>query len=84
MIENEENLNNLGDNVVIAIIQKDGEVSWVVSENMTTEQQDSFKKIFAVTQSPSIILKLVILIELMLLTIVFTFENMLGKKDGKK
>jgi uncharacterized BrkB/YihY/UPF0761 family membrane protein len=84
MIKNEENLNNLEDNVVIAIIQKDGEVSWVVSENMTKEQQDSFKKVFAVTQSPSIILKLVILIELMLLTIVFTFENMLGKKDGKK
>lgn len=84
MIKNEENLNNFEDNVVIAIIQKDGEVSWVVSENMTKEQQDSFKKVFAVTQSPSIILKLVILIELMLLTIVFTFENMLGKKDGKK
>jgi len=84
MIENEENLNNFGDNVVIAIIQKDGEVSWVISENMTKDQQDSFKKIFAVTQSPSIVLKLIILIELMLLTIVFTFENMLGKKDGKK
>ena len=84
-MKNNEDINNLiEENIVIAIVQKNGDLSWIISNNMTKEQEVSFKKIFAVTQNPSIILQLFLLIELAILTIIYAFENAIGKKNGKK
>ena len=84
MNDNEDTNKLIEENIVIAIVQKNGDLSWIISNDMTKEQEVSFKKIFAVTQNPSIVLQLFLLIELALLTIIYFFENMLGKNNGKK
>ena len=81
---NEDKNNLIEENIVIAILQKNGELSWIIGNNMTKKQEATFKRIFAVTQKPSIVLQLFLLIELALLTIIYSFENALGKKNGKK
>lgn len=81
---NEDKNNLIEENIVIAILQKNGELSWVIGNNMTKKQEVTFKRIFAVTQKPSIVLQLFLIIELALLTIIYSFENVLGNKNGKK
>ena len=81
---NEDKNNLIEENIVIAILQKNGELSWVIGNNMTKKQEATFKRIFAVRQKPSIVLQLFLLIELALLTIIYSFENVSGKKNGKK
>lgn len=81
---NEDKNNLIEENIVIAILQKNGELSWVIGNNMTKKQEVTFKRIFAVTQKPSIVLQIFLIIELALLTIIYSFENVSGKKNGKK
>jgi hypothetical protein len=78
------NDNLIEDNIVIAVLQKNGEISWIIGKDMTKKQEVTFKKIFAITQKPSIVLQLILIIELAILTIIYSFENVLGKKNGKK
>ena len=78
------NDNLIEDNIVIAVLQKNGEISWIIGKDMTKKQEVTFKKIFAITQKPSIVLQLILIIELAILTIIYAFENVLGKKNGKK
>lgn len=78
------NDNLIEDNIVIAVLQKNGEISWIIGKDMTKKQEVTFKKIFAITQKPSIALQLILIIELAILTIIYSFENVLGKKNGKK
>lgn len=81
---NEDKNNLIEENIVIAILQKNGALSWIIGNNMTKKQEVTFKRIFAVTQKPSIVLQLFLIIELALLTIIYSFENVLGNKNGKK
>ena len=64
----------LSENIMIAIITEAGNVSWISTDIPTSKQYRAFQKMFAVSTSPSIILRLILFIEIMILKILFSFE----------
>ena len=65
----------------IAMISEDGNINWVISENISLQQEKMFRKIYAVTVKPSLVLLLFLHLEILLLNIIIYFENFLKGKD---
>lgn len=68
----------------IAMITEDGLVNWIVSENITKEQEKTFKKIYAVTEEPSIVLIFFLKLEIFLLNFLILLQNMFKGKNNEQ
>lgn len=66
----EENI----ESITIAVITESGKVAWVISGDPTKKQIQQFQKIFAVTHNPSIVMKVMLLIEITILKLINSFE----------
>lgn len=67
--------------IMIAVIQESGEVTWITSDEPTKYQQKQFKKIYAVTHNPSFVMNIILFIEIMILNLLYVFENF---KNGEE
>ena len=75
---NEENEENA---FAILMILEDGNVNWILSENISKDQEKTFRKIYAVTAKPSLILLLFLYLEIFLLKIILYFEHTIKGKN---
>ena len=64
----------------IAMITEEGDINWILSEDISIEQEKIFKKIYAVTVSPSIVLLFFLHLEILLLGIILFFERIFKRK----
>ena len=65
----------------IAMITEDGTVNWILSEDITEEQEKMFRKIYAITANPSVVLLFFLHLEIFLLNFILYLERILkGKK----
>lgn len=66
----------------IAMITENGDVNWILSEDISLEQEKMFKKIYAVTVKPSIVLLFFLHLEIFLLGIILFFERIFKRKNN--
>ena len=67
----------------IAMITEDGTVNWILSEDITEEQEKMFRKIYAVTVSPSVVLLFFLHLEIFLLNFILYLERILKGKNNE-
>jgi hypothetical protein len=80
----DKNLENqiLSENIMMAIIDEEGEVTWIVTGNPTSIQKKQFQKIYVITNKPSLVLKILMFVEITMLRFLVFVEN-LFKKERK-
>ena len=66
----------------IAMITEDGDINWIISEDISIEQEKVFKKIYAITVKPSIVLLFFLHLEIFLLNIILFFERIFKRKNN--
>ena len=65
------------------MISEKGKVNWVLSEDITEEQEKMFRKIYAVTVSPSVVLLFFLHLEIVLINFILYLENLLKGKNNE-
>ena len=73
----------LTQNTMIAVLDEQGEVTWIVSGYPTKKQKKQFQKIYVVTNKPSAILNILMFVEIHMLKFLVFIENVFkkGNKD---
>ena len=71
----------INEKIMIAIIQETGELTWITANNPTEKQYKQFQKIFAVTHNPSFIMSIILFIEIMILKLLYAFEDIHKGED---
>ena len=66
----------------IAMITEAGDINWILSEDISIEQEKVFKKIYAITVKPSIVLLFFLHLEIFLLGIILFFERIFKRKNN--
>tara|TARA_B000000557_G_scaffold233757_1_gene208479 strand:+ start:509 stop:757 length:249 start_codon:yes stop_codon:yes gene_type:complete len=66
----------------IAMITENGDVNWILSEDISLAQEKMFKKIYAVTVKPSIVLLFFLHLEIFLLGINLFLERIFKRKNN--
>lgn len=66
----------------IAMITENGDVNWILSEDISLAQEKMFKKIYAVTVKPSIVLLFFLHLEIFLLGVILFFERIFKRKNN--
>lgn len=69
--------------IAIAMINEEGEVNWILSEDITSKQEKMFKKIYAVTVSPSVVLLFFLYLEIFLLNFILYLEQIFKGKNNE-
>ena len=67
----------------IAMITEEGDVNWILSEDISIEQEKMFRKIYAVTAKPSIVLLLFLHLEIFLLNFILYLERIFKGKNNE-
>lgn len=62
------------------LIDKEGNIQLLLPEDPSLEQDDLFLKVVAVTTSPSIVLKTILYIELLLIKAQYIFKSLFYKE----
>jgi len=83
MLEKEIEDQILTKNTLIAIINEEGEINWIISGQPTLKQKIQFQKIYIVTDRPSLVLQVFIFIEIRMLKLVNFFEKLFTKENKK-
>lgn len=65
--------------ILMSVINKEGEVIWFMSDEISNKQEKVFQKIVAVSTSPSVVLLLFLKIEIILLGFTLWLENKFSK-----
>jgi len=65
--------------ILMSFINKEGEVIWFMSDEISIKQEKMFQKLAVVSSSPSLILLLFLKIEILLLGTILWFENKFKK-----
>ena len=83
MKDESNNLDNeiINEKIMLAIIQESGELTWITANEPTNEQSKQFQKIFAVTHNPSFIMHIILFIEIMILKLLYAFEDINKGQD---
>jgi precorrin isomerase len=78
----EKNLEDqiLTQNTMIALLDEQGEITWIVSGYPTKKQKKQFQKIYVVTNSPSTILNILMFVEIQMLKFLVFIENLFKKR----
>jgi hypothetical protein len=69
--------------IAIAMITEKGDVNWILSEDISIEQERMFKKIYAVTVKPSIVLLFFLHLEIFLLNFILYLERIFKGKNNE-
>tara|TARA_B100001989_G_C24432717_1_gene409843 strand:+ start:370 stop:624 length:255 start_codon:yes stop_codon:yes gene_type:complete len=82
----EEDLENqiLTKNTMIAILDEEGQITWIVSGYPTKIQKKQFQKIYLVTNKPSAVLNILLFVEIHMLKLLVFIEKLFKKgKDNE-
>ena len=63
----DENPNDIDDKFIMLLVAENGSFSWIISPEISEEQEEILRRVHAVVNHPSIILLLVLLIEIYLI-----------------
>ena len=83
MLDKELEEQILTQNIMIAVLDEQGNVTWVVTGSPTRKQQKQFQKIYLVTNEPSTVLRVLMFIEIYMLKFLVFIEKIFkrGNKD---
>ena len=79
--ENKEEIIN--EKLMIAIIKESGEVAWITVNDPTLKQQKQFQKMFVVSSKPSFVMNIILFIEIFILKILNTIEEVYKGEDNE-
>ena len=73
----------LTQNTMIAVLDEQGEITWIVSGYPTKKQKKQFQKIYVVTNNPSTVLNILMFVEIHMLKFLVFIEKIFkkGNKD---
>lgn len=69
----------LTQNTVIAVLDEQGEITWIVSGYPTKKQKKQLQKIYVVTNKPSTILNILMFVEIHMLKFLVFIEKIFKK-----
>ena len=74
----------LTQNTMIAVLDEQGEITWIVSGYPTKKQKKQFQKIYVVTNKPSTVLNILMFVEIHMLKFLVFIEKIFKKGNNNE